>query len=345
MKTATGVQASTAEGRTALLDMIVGKWLAHAIGVAAELGVADVVSVSPRPAGEVAADTGASEDAVYRLLRALAGVGLFTEHEDRRFALTQMGMLLRKDVSGSLRDFARFVGHDVNGRPWSEFIHSVQTGKPSFDFVFGKPLFEYLAAQPHAAKLMNDAMTSLSVREAVAIANAYDFRDVAVVADVGGGQGLLLSELLKANSRMRGILFELPHVLDGARELLRKAGVEERCELVAGDFFASVPPGVDAYIIKRVIHNWDDERAPRILRACRKAMRPDSTVLVIEVIAGAANASRFATLLDLEMLAITQGGRERSEQEFRKLFELAELKLARVLCTDEPVSILEGTAA
>lgn len=329
---------------TLLLDMIVGKWLSQAICAAAELGIADLLKDGPRSSAELAAETGASEDGVYRLLRALSAVGLFTESQGRRFALAELGTPLRSDAPGSVRGFARFVGHEINGRPWNEILHSVKTGQPAFDLVFGAPIFEYLAARPEAAATMNEAMASLSLTEARAVVSAYDFSGINRLVDVGGGHGLLLTEALKANPLMRAVLFEMPHALDGARVLLEKAGVKDRCDVAGGDFFTALPGGGDAYVMKRVIHDWDDEHAIRILRNCRHAMRPGAKVLVVEVIVGSPHASHFATLLDLEMLVVTQGGRERTEEEFRVLYEAAGFRLVRVLPTGVPVSIVEGVA-
>jgi len=334
-----------ADGRSALLlDMIVGKWLSQAICVAAELGIADLLKDGPQSSAELSAKTGASEDGVYRLLRALSGVGLFIESERRCFALAQLGTALRSDVPESLRGFARFVGHEINSRPWGEFLHSVKTGRPSFDHVFGAPVFDYLATRPDVAAIMNEAMTSLSLAEARAVATAYDYRNIRTLVDVGGGHGLLLAEVLRANPGLRGILFELPHALDGARALLENAGVSARCDVVGGDFFTAVPDSGDLYVMKRIIHDWDDERSIRILQNCHRAMRPGGRLLVVEVVVGSAHPSHFARLLDLEMLVITQGGRERSEEEFRQLYEAAKFRVVRVMETGSPVSIVEGVA-
>jgi len=336
--------ADVNRGSTLLLDMIVGKWLSQAICVAAELGIADFLKDGPRSSAEIAAEIGGSEDGVYRLLRALGGVGLFIESKGRRFALAELGTPLRSEVPGSVRGFARFVGHEINGRPWGDLLHSVKTGKPSFDHVFGSPVFEYMATRPEVAGIMNEAMTSLSLAEARAVVSAYEFRGIKTLADVGGGHGLLLAEALKANPALRGILFELPHALDGARGLLENAGVANRCDIVGGDFFTAVPEGADVYVMKRVIHDWDDDRSIRILRNCRRATKLGGTILVVEVVIGSASDSRFAKLLDLEMLVITQGGRERTEEEFRKLYEVSGFSLTRIVPTGAPVSIVEGVA-
>ena len=303
---------------TSLLDIIVGKWLAQAVCVAAELGVADVLKDGPRSSTEIATATGVSEDGLYRLLRSLAAIGLFTESEGRRFAVTERGRLLQSDVPGSLRGFARFVGHEINGRPWEHLLFSVKTGKPSFDEVFGSGMFDYVATRPEAAAIMNAAMTSLSRAEVGAVASAYDFRGIGTLVDVGGGHALLLAELLKEHQSLRGVLFELPHALDGARQHLETRGVRDRCDLVGGDFFASVPAGGDMYVMKRVIHDWDDEHATRILQTIRAATRPDSRLLVIDSVVPPGNEPGGGKWLDILMLALARG-KERDERQWREL--------------------------
>jgi hypothetical protein len=185
-------------------------------------------------------------------------------------------------------------------------------------------------------------MTSLSLIETAAVVAAYDFRGIGKLVDVAGGHGLLLASILKANPDMRGILFEIPHVLEGAQRLLAEHGVKSRCEVAGGDFFAAVPPGGDAYILKHIIHDWDDERAIRILRKCHGAMRPGGKILLAEVVLGSGAGSNFAALLDLEMLVMTQGGRERTQEEFQKLYQAAGFKLTGIVGTDTHISIVEG---
>jgi len=327
-----------------LLDMIVGKWVSQAICTAAELGIADVLKDGPLSTAEIAAKAGASEDGVYRLLRALAHVGLFVENEPRHFVLAPLGTGLRSDVPGSLRGFARFLGHDLNSQPWTHLLDSVKTGQPAFDLVFGMPVFDYMKNQPDSAVIFNEAMASLSLIETQAVASACDFDGIRTLVDVGGGQGGLLAAILITNPGMRGILFEMPHALGSARNLLQQAAVIDRCEITGGDFFTSVPDGGDAYILKRILHDWDDERAIRILRNCRRAMPRGGRILVAEVVIGSANKSNLAGFLDLEMLVVTQGGRERTEQEFQKLYEAAGFRLSKVITTRAPVSIVEGIA-
>jgi len=333
-----------ANSSSALLDMIAGKWAAQAISVAAELGIADLLKDGARSSHEIAAETGVSEDGAYRLLRALAGMNLLTESENRSFALTNLGKYLRSDVPGSVRGYARLVGHDLTWRPWGHLLHSVRTGKAAFDFVFGKTIFDHVAAEPGAAATFNEAMTSISLIETSAVVGAYDFHGIGKLVDVGGGHGFLLAAILKANREMRGILFEMPHALEGAQKLLAEEGVKSRCEIVGGDFFAAVPPGGDAYILKHIIHDWDDERSIRILRKCHGAMRRGGKLLLAEVEIGAGGESPFAGLLDLEMLVLTPGGRERTREEFQKLFAAAGFKLTGIVGTGTHISIVEGVA-
>jgi hypothetical protein len=229
-------------------------------------------------------------------------------------------------------------------RPWGRLLHSVKTGEPAFDAVFGKPVFDHVAAEPEAAATMNEGMTSISLIETAAIVNAYDFSGIGKLVDVAGGHGYLLASILKANPGMQGVLFEMPHALEGAQKLLAEQEVKSRCELAGGDFFAAVPPGGDAYILKHIIHDWDDERSIRILRKCYGAIRRGGKILLAEVVVGRSGESLFARLLDLEMLALTQGGRERTEKEFRNLFEAAGFKLSRIVGTETHISIVEGVA-
>lgn len=327
-----------------LLDMIVGKWVSQAICAAAELGIADLLKDGPLSTADIAAKTGASENGMYRLLRALVQVGLFVESERRHFALTTLGASLRSDMPESVRGFARFVGHDLNSRPWDHLVDSVKTGQPAFDLVFGMPVFDYVTKQPESAAIFNEAMASLSLIETQAVVSAYDFREIRTLVDVGGGRGGLLAAILIANPGMRGVLFEMPHALEGARALLQQERVIDRCEVVGGDFFTMVPNGGDAYVMKRILHDWDDERAIRILQNCRQAMQLGQRILVVEVVIGLAHTSKLASFFDLEMLVVTQGGRERTEQEFQRLYGAAGFRISKVFATRAPVSIVEGEA-
>lgn len=325
-----------------VFELITGKWRSQAIAVAAELGIADLLKERPRSAAEVANVTGASEDAVFRLLRALASVGLVSSRPDHRFALTALGNHLSSDAAGSLRGWARFIGHAVTWRPWGELAYSIRTGKPAFEHVFGTSIFDYLGSDADAARALNGAMTSDSSIDADAVLAAYDFSGIGTLVDVGGGHGLFLATLLKQNPNMRGILVELPHAIEGATALLQRAGVAEQCEVVAGDFFHSVPEGGNAYLLKHVVHDWDDDRAVQILRNCHRVMHSEAKLLLVEYVLRPDDEPDFGKFVDLEMLVMTSGGRERTEPEFRGLCTNAGFAVTRIFPMPTSKSIIEG---
>jgi SAM-dependent methyltransferase/biotin operon repressor len=337
-------RAKASANPTTLLNLVTGKWLSKAISVAAELGVADALADGTKPAAAIAQKIGGSEDGVYRLLRALEGAGLVIESRGRRFRLTPLGRLLRRSGPQAAGGFAEFMGHSSTWLPWGELGYSVRTGGPAFDHVFGMPVFQYFASNPEAATIFNSAMTSLSTWESGAVVAAYDFARIHTLVDVAGGHGLLISTVLKANKKVRGILFDLPHVLAGADTVLRSQGVASRCQTVGGDFFGTLPEGGDAYMMKHIVHDWDDERAVKILRNCRRAMRPGGRVLIIDVVIGSRNSGQYGKLLDLEMLVLTPHGRERTQAEFTELLKQAGLKIKRVVPTSGYLSILEAVA-
>ncbi|WP_394833014.1 acetylserotonin O-methyltransferase [Pendulispora rubella] len=327
-----------------LMQLITGKWVSQAISVAAELGVADQLKDGARSSDELAAAVGANEDALYRLLRALTNVGLFQEDAARRFQLTELGQYLRRDVHGNLNGYARFLGEEHMWNAWGQLRHSVRTGEPAFDHVYGEPIFDYVAKAPDVAAVFQDAMTSISGAAGRAIAAAYDFGSVRKLVDVGGGHGFLLATILAANPRLKGVVFDVPHVVEGARQLLRAENLGDRIEVVSGDFFDAVPQGGDAYIMKHIIHDWDDARSIAILRNCHRAMVPGGKLLVVDQVVPAPNEVDFAKLMDLEMLALTPGGRERTADEFRKIFAAAGFTLTRIVPTEAYLSVVEGQA-
>jgi C-methyltransferase len=333
------------EALATLRQMIHGNWVSKAISVAADLGIADVLRAGPRSSEEIARETQATEDGVYRLLRALSVVGVFAELDGRRFALTSISEYLRSDRPDSVRGLARLPGHDAFWRAWGELGYGVRTGHPVFEHVFGMPIFEHLARDAEAAAVFNDAMTSISAHEADAVAAAYDFSGISRLADVAGGHGMLLATLLQKNPELRGVLFEMPHALEGARRLFQERDVAARCEVVSGDFFKTVPPDCDAYLMKHIIHDWDDARSIAILATCRKAMKPKSRLLVVDIVIPPPGEPHFGKLLDLEMMAMTQHGKERTRDEFEALYRRANLRLSRIVPTNAPVSVVEGIPA
>ena len=328
----------------ALLQMITGAWLTQAISVVATLGVADHLGDGSRTVEDLATRVGADAGALYRLLRALASVGVFTEVEPRAFGLTSMAECLRSDVPGSQRAFARLIGSDEWWRAWGELGHSVRTGQTAFEHVHGSPAFTYMGEHPGLGQLFQGAMTGFVSQTCAAVIAAYNFAPYTTVVDVGGGHGMLMGRILQASPQTKGVVFDLPQVAASANAILDELGVADRCECVGGDFFVSVPPGADAYLLTSIIHDWDDERSRAILENCREAMSPSGKVLLVEMVIPPGDTPFFGKILDLEMM-VTPGGRERTADEFRALLSSAGLELTRIVPTESPSSIIEAVPA
>lgn len=324
-----------------MMQIIISFMQTQAVYVAAKLGIADLVKDKPKSSAELAQATGVDARSLYRVLRALSSIGVFTEVDPDSFGLTPLAETLRSDVPGSLRDTAVYMGEEWHLRPWNNIMYSVETGRPSFDHIFGQPVFPYFSQHPKDARVFNDAMTSFSSAVVEAIIAAYDFSSIERIVDVAGGHGMLISAILKANPQMRGILFDQPEVIEKAGALLEAEGVKERCETIAGDFFESVPGGGDAYIMKHIIHDWDDERSLTILKNCHRVMRTDDRVLLVEMVIQQGDAPGPGKFIDLEMLLFT-GGCERTEAEYADLFERAGFKLTRITPTQSPYSVIEA---
>ncbi|MEG3897055.1 MULTISPECIES: methyltransferase [unclassified Microcoleus] len=325
----------------AMLQMASGYWVSQSIYVAAKLGIADLLKDSPKSCDELATATGTNARSLYRLLRALASLGVFAETQPHHFTLTPVAACLQTDVPGSLRALAIMLGEE-NYRAWGNLRHGVQTGGSPFEQVYGMNIFEYYAQNLEPAKIFDEAMTNFSALKSAAIAASYDFSSIQTLVDVGGGQGLLIASILKSNPTMKGILFDRPYVIENAKPFIEAEGVLERCQLAAGNFFESVPEGGDAYILKHIIHDWDDERAIAILKQCHKVMPANGKVLVAEQVIPPGNEPFMGKLLDLNMLVMAPGGCERTQAEYRALFETAGFKLTRIVPTQEEVSIIEG---
>lgn len=328
-----------------LQQLVWGKATTQCLFVAAKLGIADLLADGPRTVEELAAATHTNAEALYRVLRLLASLEVFVELEPRRFALTPMAELLQADAPCSFRDYAIVHGSEWYNRAWAHLLYSVETSQPAFDHACGLPLFDYMEQNPAAATDFNNSMTALSRFEAAGVCAAYDFSGCATVVDVGGGHGRLLTAILAAYPAMRGILFDQPAVVAAAASELASSEAGARCQAVGGDFFTGVPPGGDCYLLKHIIHDWDDERSAVILRHCRQAMNAGGRVLVVEGVMPPGNAPSNSKLWDVVMLALTNGGRERTAEEYAALFGKAGLALSRVVPTNAVVSIVEGTAA
>ncbi|BBY16474.1 methyltransferase [Mycolicibacterium litorale] len=332
---------STAPGNIALLELATGAWTTAALYTAARLGVPDQLAAGPRHAKDVAARIGVDADGVYRLMRALASRGVLTQRADGSFALTRVGDALRSDAEGSLRDMVLFIGHPIRWADWGNLEHSVRTGGTAFSELHGRPFFEYLDTDPEFAAVFNNAMTASSgLADEVAL-GAYDFTGVRLVVDVGGGHGSVLSTILRSAPEARGVLYDLPAVVAGAGPTFDAAGVADRASATGGSFMDSVPDGGDTYVMKNIIHDWNDDDAVRILRNIRTAITPGGKLLLLEMVLPERANGFIGLLLDLEML-VTAGGRERTRGEYANLLSRTGFRITRVIDTVTPLSIIEA---
>jgi len=321
-----------------------GYMISRAIYVAAQLGVADILNDQPMDTKDIAAAVGANPDALYRLLRALASVGVFTEVKQRHFALTPLAAGLRTDVPGSLNAYILMYGSEFSSRPADNLLYSVRTGLPAFEQVFGMPEFAYLNQHPEVSSMFDAGMASISSLDISDVLAVYDFSGITTIADIGGGNGAFLTAILRANPKMKGVLFDRPLVITNARPRFEAAGLVERCDLIGGDIFDTLPGGADAYVLKSIIHDYDDSQSVAILRNCRRAMPDKGKLLVIEPALLPGDQPTLSKFVDLMML-LMPGGRERTEEEFRILFEAGGFKLTRLIPTESRVSIVEGVPA
>ena len=326
--------------KTQMNQLIRGYWTTQAIFVAAELRIADLLTEGPMHPEELGRMAGVKGDMLYRVLRALASLGVFAEDEEGRFMLTPLAETLCGD-SGQ-RAYARLHGQELY-QSWAKLLEAVRTGDAGFVKAFGMPAFEFFSKNPERGAVFDRAMTGHHGREADPMLDAYDFSQFNSLVDVGGGNGSLLIAILNRHSQMHGVLFDLPRVVDRARGAVENAGFRERCRLVGGSFLESVPNGADAYLLRHIVHDWSDEDAAAILRNCRSAMKPDGKLLVVEIVVPAGNDPSFAKWMDLMM--VTYGGKERSEKQYRKLFAQAGFGLTRIVPTNAGISVIEGVQA
>lgn len=328
----------------ALRRLVNGYQVTQAIHVAAVLGIADLLADGPRRSDDLAGATGAHPGALYRLLRALSGVGVFHEEEDRTFALTELGAGLRSDAPEPVGGWAAFVGEPYQWQAWSALLHSVRTGENAFRHVHGIDSWTFRAERPELSASFDRAMTSLSRLVVTAVLDAYDFGRFGRIVDVGGGNGAFLSAILARNPTARGVLFDQPHVVSGAGPILAAAGVTDRCEVVAGSFFEAVPAGGDAYLLKAILHDWEDAPCIEILRTCRQAMADGSPLLVIERELGRPNQDPDAKFSDLNML-VGPMGQERTSAEYAALFAAAGFQFAGVTPSAVGTGVFAAVAA
>jgi SAM-dependent methyltransferase len=324
-----------------VFETLVDFWATQAVYAAAHLGLADYLAERPRSAAQLAAVTRTHAPSLARLLRALSAAGWLRESAGR-YDLTPLGQTLRTGA-GSMRSLVLTVLGGEHYRAWGGLLHSLRTGRPAFEHVFGRSIWDFYADHPEQAATFNDAMTAGTAAVAPAVLEAFDFSPFRTVVDVGGGHGGFLAGNLEANPNARGVVFDAPHVVAGARGHLAARGLAGRCEAVGGDFFESVPVEGDLYVLKWIIHDWDDQRALRILRSCRRAVAPGGRLLLVEFVL-TEDGETFGPLVDLDMLVMA-GGKERTEGEFRSLLAEAGFTLTAVRPTRSRVSLVEAGPA
>lgn len=324
-----------------LMPLLCGGLVQQCIRVAARLHLADLVAAQPRTAQELARETGTHAPSLYRMLRLLASIGIFSEQSDGRFILTPMASLLQSDVPNSLRDFAIMQGEPWNWQGVGALEYAIETGNTAQGKVHGAELFEYLANHPEDEALFIRAMTSYSLAAIPTIAASYDFSSIGTLADIGGGHGILLAGILRAYPHLKGILFDLPSVVGGAGPLLQQQGVADRVTCRAGNFFEAVPSGADACILKNILHDWNDPQCVTLLRHIHAALPSSGRLLVVELVVPEGDAPGPAKFVDMQML-VTVGGRERTCEEFADLFAAGGFQLTQVVPTRSPMVILEA---
>ena len=326
-----------------MLQIISGFWVARCVYVLAKLGIADLIKGEPKTTEELATATGTHGPSLFRVLRALAAVGVITQDVDKRFGSTPLSETLCTGVPGSIRAFAMTELGEEHYPAWGELLYSVRTGGIAFDKAFGEPVWGFFSRNPENAQIFNDAMTAMTAAANEAIHAVYEFTGINTIVDVGGGHGGLITGILKKNPAMRGILFDAPEVIEGAKPKVTESEVSDRCQLASGDFFKSVPEG-DAIVMKWIIHDWNDEQSATIMQNCHRALPENGKLILVEAVVPETSEPHFSKFIDLNMLVMT-GGRERTESEFRALYEAAGFKLLRAVPTESPFSVIEGVKA
>ncbi len=326
-----------------VLQISCGMMFSAALQTATRLGVPDQLGHGPVSVKDLAAATGTNEDALYRVLRALVPLGIFAEVSPRTFANTPSTEWLRSDVPGSVRDTVLWMSSPFHFNVWKELPYSVRTGKPAAEHVYGKPVFECFDILPEVAADFNAAMTCISAQLVPAVLDAYDFGGINTLMDVAGGHGFVICEILRRYPEMKGIIFDIPPVIEGAKCRVCDLRLDHRCEAVAGDFFTEIPAGADAYYLQHIIHDWNDEKAIIVLQNVHRALKgvPNGRIIVTDCVLPENSDMHFGKLIDLEMM-LMPGGRERTEKEVRALFARAGFEITKILPTKASDSVTEA---
>lgn len=327
-----------------LIQMGTASWISAIVYAAAKLGIADHLAAGPRSAVELAGTTRTHAPSLYRLMRTLAGLGILTERDGQRFALTPLGEALKAGAPGSARATLMAFCGPAFWHSWEEILYSLETGKTGFEKACGMPLFEYLAQHPEEASYFSEAMVGFHGAEPPAVARAYDFSGTKTLVDVGGATGNMLAAILSHHAAPRGVLFDRPHVVREAPALLKARGVEERVTIEPGDFFERVPAGGDAYLLSHIIHDWNEDQCLTILGHCRNVITPDGRLLIVETVLPTGDTPHQGKVQDMVMLVIP-GGQERTEAEYASLLSKASFRLSRVVPTESVVSVVEALPA
>ncbi len=341
--TASG-KVETQSPQNQLIQMATAHWISSFLYIAAKMNLADQLGERAKTIEELAQSTGAEAPSLYRMMRTLAGLGLFTEDSEHRFALTRLGEPLKTGSPGSVRSSVLTLVGEIVRKPLDHLLYSVQTGKTGFEKAFGVSFFDWLASHPAEASMFSETMVALHGTEPPAVASAYDFSEFSTIVDVGGATGNMLSAILSRYPKPRGILFDLPHVVTDAPDLISTRGLTDRIKIENGSFFENVPSSADLYLLSHIIHDWSEAQCLTILGNCRRAMRPDSRLLIIEMVLPTGDTPHLGKILDIIMLALP-GGQERTEPEYRALLEKAGFRLKRVVPTESAVSVVEAVPA
>jgi hypothetical protein len=335
---------SAADPQILLSQLLFGKQMTYCLSGVARLGVADHMDATPMPVEEIAARTGAHAPSLYRVMRMLASMGVFKEEPGKRFALTPAGELLKSNAPGTMRYFAIMFGDEWTTRAYEHFTDCMRTGQDGVSKAYGKHVFDLLAERPEQSDTFQAAMTSSSTMAGKAVADAYDFSGIKRLADVGGGQGALLGSILRRYPDMQGVLFDRAEIVAGVPKN-QFSGCEGRIAIEPGSFFERVPSGCDAYIMKHIIHDWSDEHCCKILALMRENLPKNGRVLVCDMVVTGEPGPTPAKMLDIEMLVMTVGGKERTQEEFSELFASCGLRLNRIVPTERPICVVEAMPA